>query len=140
MADIKPLSTISKKWTDVTPGRATEYQAGVENPSKSWSAQTAAAESSYNEGVQAAISAGRFGKGVSSAGDAAWKKGAVEKGVSRWPQGVRISGPAYQAGFAPYHAVISGVTLPPKGPKGDPRNYERVAAIGQALHSAKVGA
>ncbi len=138
--DIKPLSGIADKWKTVTPGRAGEYKSGVENPRKSWSQSTQDSEANYEAGVQAAITAKRFGAGVAAAGDETWKKGAVEKGVTRWPQGVSISGPKYQAGFAPYHSVLSSLTLSPRGAKGDPRNYTRVQEVGEALHAAKVGA
>jgi hypothetical protein len=138
--DIKPLTGIADKWKTVTPGRAGEYKSGVENPRRSWSQATVDAKGNYEAGLQASIANGSFEKGVAAAGDQGWKDGAVEKGVVRWPQGVSISGPKYQAGFAPYHAVISGLTLSPRGAKGDPRNYTRVAEVGNALHAAKVGA
>lgn len=139
MADIKSLDKVSTKWSEVTPGRAGEYQAGVQSPRRSWAQSTSDAAENYNAGVQASISAGRFAKGVQSAGDEAWRKGAMEKGVSRWPQGVRLGRASYQQGFAPYHSAISGLSLPPRGPKGDPRNYDRVRAVGETLHDIKAG-
>lgn len=140
MADIKSLDRVAKKWAEVTPQRAGEYEAGVKQPKRDWSQATSEAVESYNAGVQTAISNGSFGKGVLKAGSGAWRDGAINKGVSRWPQGVRLGGPKYQQGFAPFHAAISGVSLSPRGPKGDPRNYDRVRQIGEALHSVKVGA
>lgn len=139
MADIKSLDKIASKWSEVTPQRAGEYQSGVQSPKKSWSQATGDAAENYNAGVSEAISRGAFAKGVSAAGDSAWQKGALEKGVSRWPQGVRLGKSKYNQGFAPYHAAISSVTLSPRGPKGDPRNYDRVREIGEALHETKVG-
>ena len=140
MAEIKSLDRVAKKWTDVTPGRSSEYEAGVRSPKKDWAQATSEAAESYSQGVQAAISQGRFAKGVQQSGSGAWREGALNKGVSRWPQGVRVSGGKYQQGFAPFHAAIAGTQLPPKGPKGDPRNYDRVRVIGEALHNTKVGA
>lgn len=139
MPAIRSISDIARKWTDVTPGRADEYKAGVEAPKKDWEAETKAAEGAYEEGVTAAISEKRFGRGVGEAGTAKWKKGATEKGVARFGPGVRLAGPAYASGFGPYRDVIERVSIPPRGPKGDPRNYDRVRAIGEALHAAKVG-
>ena len=46
----------------------------------------------------------------------------------------------YEQGFAPFAQVIQGVNLPPRGARGDPRNYENVRLIGEALHAAKTGA
>ena len=140
MADIKSLDKVSTKWSEVTPQRAGEYQSGVQNPRRSWSQATGDAAENYNAGVTEAMSRGAFAKGVANAGDEAWRKGAVEKGVSRWPQGVRLGKSSYQQGFAPYHAAISGLTLSPRGPKGDPRNYDRVREIGERLHEVKTGA
>lgn len=137
--DIKSVDNIARKWSEVTPGRADEYKRGVESPRRSWSQATAEAEENYNQGVQEAAARGSFKKGVERAGDSAWREGAVNKGVSRWPQGVRLGKNNYQAGFAPYHSTLSGLTLSPRGPKGDPRNYDRVREVGEALHETKVG-
>ena len=137
--DIKPLDSVARKWAEVTPGRAGEYEAGVKSPRKSWSQATGDAAENYNAGVQEAISSGRFAAGVSAAGDSAWREGAISKGVSRWPQGVRLGRSKYQSGFAPYHATLAGLTTAPRGPKGDPRNYGIVQEVGEALHETKVG-
>lgn len=137
--DIKPVESIGRKWSEVTPQRAGEYQAGIQSPRRSWAQATSDAEANYEEGVNAAISRKAFGKGVEKAGDSAWKEGALQKGVSRWPAGVRLGKNKYQQGFAPYHSVISGLTLSPRGTKGDPRNYDRVREVGEALHEEKVG-
>lgn len=137
--DIKPVDRIATKWSEVTPQRAGEYQSGVQSPKRSWAQATSDATENYNAGIQESISRGSFQKGVEKAGDSAWREGALNKGVSRWPQGVRMGKSKYQQGFAPYHSVISGLTLSPRGPKGDPRNYDRTREVGQALHEAKVG-
>jgi hypothetical protein len=36
--------------------------------------------------------------------------------------------------------VIESIQLPPRGPKGDPRNIERVRVIAQALRARKLAA
>ncbi len=136
---IRSAAEIAKKFITVTPGRAADYAAGVQNPSKSWEEETAAAENRYEEGVQASILRKAFGKGVRDAGNAKWKKGATEKGTRRWPEGVRLAEQAYQTGFAPFRDVIANTTLPPRYPTGDERNIERVAVIAANLHAAKVG-
>lgn len=138
--DIKPLNDIASKWSTVTPGRSGEYKSGVTNPRKSWAQNTTDAVENYKAGIQASLSNDSFAKGVSTAGDAAWKEGALKKGVDRWGPGVSMSGPKYSTGFSKYHGVLSSLTLSPKGAKGDPRNYTRVQEVGNALHAAKVGA
>ncbi len=138
MPKIRSGSSIGDKWKRRTETAGPEYEAGVRDPKKDWGSATEAAEKNYEAGVQAAIQKKRFGKGVKKAGTAKWQEGAVQKGVPRFGQGVAASGDHYEKGFAPYRDVIERTTLPPRYPKGDPRNFERVKAMGTALHDAKV--
>lgn len=138
MALIRPVTEIAKKWTTVTPGRSAEYQKGIETPLRDWEKEAVAASDAYKQGVQASISRNGFSKGVKKVGTEKWKRKTVDLGVSRWPQGVSAAGPDYEKGFAPYADVIAKTVLPPKGPKGDPRNLERVSAIAKALHAKKL--
>ncbi len=136
--NIKSIAEIRKKWTEVTPSRSPQYQAGVQSPSKDWAGNTKAAVASYEQGVSAAIANKTFEKGVISAGTEKWQSGAVQKGVVRYGPGVQAGGGAYESGFGPYVDVIARTTLPPRGMRGDPRNYARVQAVGDALHAKKV--
>lgn len=139
MAEIKPLAAIQEKWTRVTPGRMGDYTLGIKNPKRDWETEAFAAEDRYKAGVDAAATKGMYGKGIKAAGSKKWEEMALKKGPGRFAEGVYIAGPAFGKGFAASHAAIERVTLPPKFPKGDPRNYERVRAIGMALHEEKVG-
>jgi len=136
---IKSAGEIAGKWARVTPQRAADYQAGVKDTSVDWAGPTKAAEGRYEQGVQEAITKKRFGSGVSAAGTEKWRSKTEAVGVQRWPQGVRVAENDYEKGFAPYRDVIEGVSLPEKFAKGDPRNYDRVVAVGTALHTKKVG-
>jgi len=139
MAAIKPLEAIAEKYTRVTPGRAADYEAGVRDPAKDWETETRGAEKAWEAGVQGAITRKAFSRGVAAAGTKKWQEKAIEKGVPRWPEGVRLAGDDYRTGFAPYHDVIARTTLPPRYPVGDPRNIERVAKIAKALFDKRVG-
>lgn len=138
MPKIKSLDRIRKKWVDSTQANQAEYEEGVRNPKKDWATETTAAASNYATGIQKAIADKRFEKGVSKAGTSKWQEKTLEKGPTRWAQGVALSASEYEQGFAKYHAIISGLTLPPRGPKGDPKNIQRVAVIADALHKAKI--
>jgi len=126
------------KWARVTPQRTDDYQQGVQNPKVPWAQATLAAADNQAKGVQEAIQDKRFQKGVTKAGDQAWQQGALEKGVVRFGQGVQVAESKYQQNFAPFVQVIESTQLPPRYPKGDPRNIERVKAIAQALRNKKV--
>ena len=138
MPAVKPLDRISSKWARVAAASQSEYEEGIKNPRKSWSAETAKAESAYEAGIQQAISKKRFSAGVKKAGDAKWQENALAKGPARWSQGIGLSTAAYEQGFAPFRAVIEGITLPARGPKGDPKNIRRVEVIAKALHEKKL--
>lgn len=136
--EIKGITEIAEKWSRVTPQRAADYEAGVKSPKKDWQANTAAAKDSYAAGVQKAVASGLFEKGVRRAGNEKWSRKTIEVGIGRWGAGVAAGGKDYEAGFGPYQATLSGLTLPPRYAKGDARNIQRVAAIATALHQKKI--
>lgn len=138
MPGIKALDRISSKWARVTQTSGQSYTEGVQNPAKDWATNTANAAKNFASGVQAAISADRFSKGVKKAGTKKWQDNAIEKGAARFSQGVALAEQAYANGFSPYRTVIQNLNLPPRGPKGDPANIQRVSAIATALHSEKL--
>lgn len=134
----KVKSNFAAKWARVTPQRTEDYQQGIQNPKVPWAEATLAAEKNQADGIQEAIRDKRFAKGVSKAGNSAWQQGALNKGVNRFGEGVQVSQEKYAAGFAPYAQVIESTQLPPRYPKGDPRNVLRVTAIATALRNKKV--
>ena len=139
MPNIKSMGDTSQKWVRRAGSASQEYSEGVSNPRRSWEQSTKAAEKSYVSGVQASISRGAFGKGVSEAGDSKWQSRSQELGAGRFSSGVQASESAYQEGFAPYHQTLSSLSLPPRGSKGSPENLNRVAAVANALRAKKVG-
>ena len=139
MPKVKDAGEIAKKWARVTPQRSEDYIQGVQNPRTDWEAATKAAESNYESGVQGAIRDKRFGKGVAGAGTDKWQSKTVDKGGQRWGPGVQGAEGDYEEGFKPFREVIAGTTLPPRYPKGDPRNIERVRTMAAALRKKKTG-
>lgn len=131
------VRTDPSKWARNAAGAGQDYKQGVSNPRTPWAAAATASESAYEAGVQASIARKSYSKGVGAAGDAKWKQGVDEKGQQRYMSGVATGSAQtrYQAGFSPYAAAIQGVTLAPRGPKG--QNYGRVQQIGDALVAAK---
>lgn len=134
----KVRSNYGEKWARVTPQRTKDYEQGVQNPKTGWMEATTAAAANQAAGVQEAIREKRFEKGVAKAGNSTWQNGALTKGVSRFGEGVQVAEDKYARNFLPYAKVIEGVSLPPRYPKGDPRNINRVAAIATALRNKKV--
>lgn len=138
MPAVKALDRISAKWARVAAVSEEEYRNGIENPRKDWATETAKAEASYKTGVTQAATAGRFGKGVKRVGTSKWRDNSLQKGPSRWSQGISLSTLAYEKGFAPFRDALERLKLPERGPKGDPKNIQRVAAVAKALHDKKL--
>ena len=139
MVKIKPLDVIVDKWQRRASAAAEDLRMGIETTEKSWSAEAAKAEPSWATGVQQAIARKAFSSGVRRAGDTKWKRKALEVGVARYGPGVSAAVEDMKAGFAPYHEVIARISLPARGPRGDPKNYDRVKKLGDALHKRRVG-
>lgn len=127
------------RWARKAAAASQDYSDGVQSPRVDWQAATLQAAAAQAAGAQAAIARGSFAKGVSAAGTSKWQSRAIKLGTSRFAQGVSETSLDYERGVAPYLQVIEGITLPPRGPKGDPRNLERVKIIAQALRAKKVG-
>jgi hypothetical protein len=87
----------------------------------------------------AAAASDAYGKGIVKAGTAKWQDRAIKKGPGRFAEGVMIGGDDYGKGFAPYRDEIEKTVLPPRFPKRDPRNIQRVATIALALGKKKTG-
>jgi len=140
MPAIRPLAELEEKYRRVTPERAPYYQAGIEKPKEDWASEAISAAEAYAGGVTVAAREGRYQKGVAKAGTAKWKEHTLIKAVQqgRWAAGVAAFAGNWAKNFAPFHETIARTALPPRYPKGDPRNYERVKTIGSALREKKL--
>lgn len=136
--DIPPIAEIAEKWERVTPGRAADYTHGVQNPRRSWMDATLEQIDVWIEAITQAIADGRWQRGVRDAGDRKWQANTLAKGPTRWVHGIRLARGVYRDRFQPYRDEIASIDLPPRGPRGDERNYERVAIIGRRLHALKL--
>jgi hypothetical protein len=136
---VKDAGASAAKFAQRAGAAGQAYSDGVSNPKNPWAASTQAASQTYATAVTQAVADGRFAKGVSAAGDGKWQANAKGKGAQRYPQGAQAAQGAYQQGVAPYLQTLGSITLPPRGPKGDPGNVNRVQAIATALRNQKLG-
>jgi len=135
----KSAAQTGKKWARVCPDRTSDYEDGVRNPRRDWGSETAAAEGNYEEGVRKAITNKSFGKGVKKCGTSGQQSACIEKGIPRWPEGIRMGEGNMTSGMEPVIKTLEATSLPPRYPKGDPRNLERVKVVCAALHKMKTG-
>ena len=134
--NIRGLNSIGERWSQGAANGVANYEDGVRNPRSSWQRGALAAEGNYKTAVVAAAGAGKYGKGVTAAGDGAWQAGALDKGAGRFASGVSASVSKYVQNFSKFAQVIQSLSLPPRGPKGSPANLARVAVVSSALNKA----
>lgn len=139
MAEIKSGARIREKWQRVTPLRSEDYKLGVQQPRRDWEKSATAAAPTHQQAMAEAGARGSYAKGVAKAGTGKWQSRSLQKGPGRFAEGVMVGADDYEKGFAPFRDVIEKTTLPPRFPKRDPRNMQRVAAIATALGKAKTG-
>lgn len=139
MARQLTAANVAAKWANVTQQRTGDFEAGVKNPRKDWAASSLQAAGAYRDGVNDAIKRDAFSKGISAAGNTSYINGAVNKGVSRFAEGVALGQNTFASKIAPVLQTIESTQLPARYAKGDPRNVQRVTAITQALRKLKTG-
>lgn len=139
MAEIKNLARIKEKWTRVTPLRSEDYKIGIQNPRRDWEKSAIAAKDSHKAAMATAAAQDAFAKGIAKAGGAKWQARALQKGPGRFAEGVMVGGDDYEKGFAPFRDEIEKTVLPPRFPKRDPRNIQRVSVLNVALGKKKTG-
>lgn len=126
---VKDVGKSAEKYARRAGNAEQELKEGIEQSTKSWSANTKAAEGAYEAGVKEAISKKRFGRGVSRAGDAAQKDGALTKGVGRYREGVLAGVSKWAAGVAPHMQALASANLTPRRERGNPANIDRVKQV-----------
>ena len=135
---VRPTADVAKKWVDVAGGRGDAYAAGVKNPRRPWQAQAAAAVPTWKVAISAAGIDRRMLGGIAKAGDAKQIAKASTLGKDRYGPGVGAAQADFAAGFDPYNQTIGATTLPERKPRGDPANYNRSKAMGDALHAKRL--
>jgi hypothetical protein len=137
---VKSPAESAAKWSERASSASGDYIEGVQNPKNDWKQSTIAAAETWKLGTQKAMSEGRFAKGVNKAGSQKQIDNSISKGARRFGEGVAIAQNDYADGVAPFLDIIERTQLPPRGPKGDPKNIDRVAKIAAALHQGKLAA
>ena len=140
MVAIKSTSTIADKWAKETPARAPYYEAGIKAPDKDWETEAKAGQAAYEAAMADPTTLALREKKIAEVGTAKWQRKALAVGPARFRAGVPAAKEDFNKGFDPYREVISAWTPPARGPRGDPKNYEIVKSIGDALHKKRVGA
>jgi hypothetical protein len=136
MVKIKPLEQSAGKWSTRASAASGDYLSGVE--AATWKSHVTSEQAKKNYAAALANAPAKWTRKVGAVSDEDWKAGVRSVGQSRFAQGVSAKSDRWAKGFAPYHAVIAGTDLGPRGARGDPANYERSKKLGTALHDKAV--
>ena len=135
---VKSAAEIAQKWADVTPARASYYEAEAPAAAAEWEANTVAAGGTYKAGISVAGIEKRFVGGVKRAGAEKFGRKVRDVGVARYAPGVAAAQSDMMTGVADYVAVLEGLEIPDRGPRGSPANYAIVQKVGEALHKKRL--
>jgi len=136
MVNVADLNQSADKFERRASQAGQDYEQGVQNTSDSEQQQaTLNAAGAWESGVQQAINNGSFESGVSNP-NKSWQQAALETGSSRFTQGASQAGDTWASAFSTFADTLEGLNLQPRGARGDPANYDRSRAVGEALHNA----
>jgi hypothetical protein len=135
---VKSAADVVAKWVDVTPGRTAYYEKFAVPAGGDWEAGATAAAGTYKAGISVADIEGRYRGGVKRVGAEKYSRKVRDVGVARFGPGVTAARADYDKGVTPFLDEIAKLTLPPRAPRGDPRNLERVAVIAKALAAKRL--
>lgn len=137
MVQVSDLNQSASKFERRAGQAGQDYESGVEQVSDSeQQSATLEATDNWEQGVQDAISEGRFESGVRNP-NKSWQTASLETGASRFTQGASQAGDTWQQGFSSFADTLEGLNLQPRGPRGSAANFERSRQVGEALHNAR---
>ena len=137
---MKTAQQSAQKYVDRAGAASGDYVEGAQRTTKDQAANAIAGKANYVAGIQAAIAAGRYEKGLQTSGKAGWLKGITEKGTNRFAEGVQSGATKYATNSGKYDSARAAADALPRGPKGSEANFARAKAVGTALRKMKIGA
>lgn len=132
---VPPTATVVTKWTTRATGATTDYKNGVQGAGQAWQTGVDGAEGNWSTGVSTAAGNHAYSRGVSGKAST-YVDMAVNLGANRYSGGIQAGVNKFNVGIGKVLGVISGITLPARGPTGT--NDARVSAVDTALHQAKL--
>ncbi|KPJ52075.1 MAG: hypothetical protein AMJ37_03615 [Dehalococcoidia bacterium DG_18] len=135
---VKSVSVSAAKWNDNAARAAEAFATEAQAAAALWEANTKAAKDNYHKSITAAGIADRFAGGVARAGAAKFARKIVDVAKDRFPGGISAAVQDYTERVQPFLETIAALTLPKRGPRGDPANYNRVEAVGKALSAKRL--
>ena len=137
---MKSAQASASKFVERASAASGDYVKGAQETTKDQAARAIAAKAIYQQALTAAFARGSYEKGLGKAGKAGWLNGITAKGGNRFGEGVAASSSKYATESAKYDSARSASDNMPRGLKGSATNLAKVAAVVNALRTAKTGA
>lgn len=134
---VPSAADIAAKWGEVTPARATFYEAETPKAADLWETNTKAAKGTYKAAVADPKISDRFVGGVRGKA-AKFKRKVTDVGVARFAPGIAAAVPDMETAFEPYATLLATIVVSDRKPRGDPANYGIVKEIGEPLHKKRL--
>ena len=139
MPPLKDLTSSAQKWSRNAGAAATEFAANAQGAADKWGRNTQGAGANFRQAISAGNIQAKFERGVAKAAQMGRFASKLAKvGAGRYSEGVGSAQQDWSSGFEPYHGVLQTLTLPPRAPRGDARNIERVKVVDQTLNAKRI--
>ena len=115
------------------------YTRGASGKGGRWLTGASGAQANYDSGVQAAIAAKSYGKGVQGAGSTAYDTGVSTKGAANWPTGMQFAGPKYERKMQRFATLWNQPLTTPRAARRSPQNRQRMNENADRFQKAKTG-
>jgi len=135
---VKAVSTAAGKWDANAARAADDYASEAAAAASVWEAATKAAKENFHKSITAPGIADRFVGGVTRAGANKYVRKINDVAKDRFAPGIHAAVSDYTERVTPFLETIAALTLPKRGPRGDPSNYNRVEAVGKALSAKRL--
>lgn len=135
--EVPTADVVSKKWAEVTPARAAYYESETPKAADLWESNTKGAKGTYKAAVADPKISDRFAGGVAGKADK-FKRKVTDVGIARFGPGITAAEADMKTGVDPYLAVLAGIEVADRKPRGDPANYNIVKSIGDPLHKKRL--
>lgn len=136
---VRSAAEATEEWLRAAPLSLPKYKRGITSPKRPWQESTLASEDIYEDEVQKAIAAKRFGKGVGGSSNAEHQAMSLSKGAANYPGGIRAGKTKYNRKITPVLAYMSNIDLPPPGGRGSPENIARSSAFQTQMAKYRTG-
>lgn len=136
---MKNAQQASAKYQASAATAGATWLTGIQNTTVDVMGKAVQAAPAAIAGYTAALSGPQYARAVAASGGTANWKSKAEAKQGNYAVGIAAGQSSYDTAIGKIMQAMPGIVnaLPARGPVGSPQNYNRSAAVGQALHAQK---